>query len=146
MKTIKVYRAQEQGAGIYGTYYQISPRRGVKRFDVFTDIEEANKEADFLNRAHEYNLAPKCFGVIKVIYNKHEYIGILVQHINGVSLHESNLSLPFQYIVRDALEAALRSIGIDNTDLWGANILVTKTQKVYAVDFSPEYCEFIKKT
>jgi|SRR5581483_5141141 len=139
------------GGGNYGSYYQISARRGIKVLDgeggcVFdtqkeatqSDLyDEAKEEARLLRKARrKTNKVPTCYGVRLVKQDGRYAVGIEMEHAKGRMLSEACIDSSIAHKLAEDLENELRVNGISHGDLHWDNIMYYKG-KVKAIDFSP---------
>lgn len=142
MRTISIPKgAKLVSSGSFGSYYRLSPRRGMKVI-WHTKINIAKKEAFYLNKAASIGLAPRCREIVKIESDlvRSNY-GLIVDHIDGKPTSWSIKRSPTKN--SEMLREKLAKVGIVNNDLYGNN--VRKIKKGYmVVDFTPCQCSYKK--
>ncbi len=150
-RTLTVKDRQRKNGGAFGTYYKLSPRRGVKVLDAAYDtIKEAKQsvtyraakeEAWLLKKAYKSKITPKCYGIKIVEVDGYYSVGIVMTHMGDLTLSEFMRTRKAKKFYHRNIEGELLKkldkVGITHCDLHNHNIMV-RGNKFYAIDFSPE--------
>ncbi len=147
MKTLNLTQAKEHGSGVYGVYYKLNVKQGVKvvgdkghktvkKLKSSAVWRHATKETTLLRRCKKlYNLIPKSYGTVPVKIKDRYYPGIVMQHIDGDILFDI-MPMAKSNIICDALVKKLEDVGIFHDDLHSSNV-ISCNNKYYVIDFSP---------
>lgn len=163
-------RKKRSGSGSYSSYYRISKQVGIKALvNTYEDaLELAKREFQLLKLAFKSGITPRAIGVVEVEFchkfrysdavRRYKSYGIMMQHIDGVSLSEYCLKFydgdtaevieTITYngkSINNYIDDIMQSVGIDYRDIHGENIIVKHDDDgditdVYLIDFSPNYC------
>lgn len=161
-------RSKSLGKGVYGLYFKISQKRGVKligrgwkslnRLLKSSNWQKAIKETLILNFLEDSGLTPKNPKLAVVQYKNKFYPGVEMEHISGKTLdsHNSNISFDDVYIDNDkkfytkknktqkskkairVVEKIFKKYKIKHRDLHDNNVMVTYNKKIKIIDFSPD--------
>lgn len=155
--------------GRYGMYFQVSKIIGYKvlgkGFKTIFDMRQnslwtqAVLEYSYYMMAKKSCITPKNIKLVTVYYNGKYYPGIKMSHIDGIPLTEvdnwkmgtlkgNTLTIPKgakkknltdNKIKKYFQEMLRKKTGLIHHDLHTNNILMTKTGKLYIIDFSPDH-------
>lgn len=143
-------------SGSFGTYYQISAKKGIKLYIGACDPDDEylqhvlkcayNEVYAYREARKRYPFVPKCYGV-QVIKTKYGFqVGIILQHLGDKTLadvgygriheyDESRSSSPFKNRYPcDELSKQLADKGIYHGDLHGRNLMYYR-HKLWVIDF-----------
>lgn len=168
MKIINISsKKQPISKGIYGKYFQISKRNGVKIlgrgykkidsiFKKYKTLADAELESMILKKAERSKISPKRAQAVIVKYKNLYYPAIKMQHIYGKTLYQIDpyLDLNNHYVTKQGRFSAngqfklgkfvrdcLKRVGIINKDLHLNNVIINNQGKVKVIDFSPEWIQ-----
>lgn len=146
VKTLKLKNKNPSGGGSYGEYFKLSSQRGIKilagRFNSYVGAigsptyAEASAEAFLLKVAEKTKLVPKCYGVQIVQIGKRYAIGIVMQHLGGRMLEDTD-NVDNDSVIQD-LEKKMKKHGFEMGDLHAGNVMYYK-RKYWVIDFTPEF-------
>lgn len=162
---ITLLKRQLKGNGRFGKYFQVSSTRGVKivgrgfkskkRLLNSQQVVMASKEATFLKLAEKSKVSPLFHDLTIAKYKGKYYPAIVMEHISGIRAYDysdevfkvgskgkisSKGKLAEKYI-----KSILSKQKIIHGDLHYNNMIVTKQNKVKAIDFSPDWIRFVGK-
>lgn len=150
-KTLNLTQVKEHGSGVYGVYYKLNVKQGVKvigdrghktikKLKASLVWRHATKETSLLRRCRKlYNLIPKSYGTVPVKIKNCYYPGIVMQHLDGDVL--SDITSPSKGdIICTEIIHKLEDVGIFHDDLHSSNV-ISLNNKYYVIDFSPYHVE-----
>ena len=170
MKIVKINsKKRPLSKGIYGKYFHISQRTGVKVlgrgykkmesiFKRYKTLADAEVESLILKKAEKSKISPRGAKAVIVQYNGLFYPAIKMQHIHGKTLYQIDpyLDLNNHYVTKKGkhlpnqkssyklgkyLRDCLKKVGIINRDLHLNNVIINNQGIVKVIDFSPEWIQ-----
>lgn len=160
-------KKQPISKGLYGKYFQISKRIGVKVlgrgykkmdsiFRQYKTLEDAEIESLILKKAEKSKISPRGAKSVIVLHNGLFYPAIKMQHINGKTLYQIDpfLNLNNHYVTKKGkilknkkssyklgkyLRDCLKKVGIINRDIHLNNVIINNQGLVKVIDFSPDW-------
>ncbi len=155
--------SKKSGSGLYAHYYILNDKsRGIKLFkDKFTTFNRAMKSTRHASALLEYftmakaskrvSIVPKPYGVYVILFRNFYRVGILMQHISGISLEKKLKKekkhikgIHFDYPIIQKLKVILKKKGIFHYDLHDDNIIYSKG-KYWVIDWDFEEISFREK-
>lgn len=152
------------GGGSFGHYFKLDNKRGIKLLkQKFQTSEKAQLSKTFhlakleelsLNMARErVSFVPKCYGVKVVKFRGDFRVGVVMQHLNGITLNKlgqnrdrRNLTqdCDFEDNVTEMMDERLLKAGINHGDVHDENI-VYHAKKYWVIDFGNEVEFFLPR-
>lgn len=147
--------------GSYGSYYRLSPTKGVKvlyehKFRSKRALLKsgawklAQIEAKLLRQAEPTGIVPKGAQAVMVRLNGHLWCGIVQEHLEGLwwshrtSVDSQGRCAPDgELSVTKYINRKLKAVGLKHLDA-SNNHLVTAWLKVKVIDFSPDFIKILK--
>jgi predicted Ser/Thr protein kinase len=174
MNYFLIKKKQSDANGKVGQYIRLTKKIGVKlvgfngcisqeKLEKSLNWLKAVEEANWLKLVNSINLSPKCYGVHPVKFKGKFFAGVFMDHIDGGSLNDFTENgvfnmgskvylnskgfiskkgkLPIIKFLKDKLD----SIKVNHKDIHGENVLIDKNNKVWLIDFSPDYIKRKRK-
>lgn len=154
-RSINLTGLSPNSGGAFSSYFQYNSTQGIKVLysDGHKTIkslikskvwQRATKENTLLRKCKQrYNNIPKTYGVYPIKAGLYYYPGIVMQHINGKTLHDARQynSKQRQDII-NKIYHALEKRGILHLDLHRGNVMICKdTNNYYVIDFTFDLVE-----
>ncbi len=146
------------GGGCFGQYFKLDNKRGIKllrrKFDssekaqLSETFHKAKLEELSLNMARErVSFVPKCYGVKVVKFRGNFRVGVIMQHLNGITLEKlgynrdkrgvGDFGGDFEDDVVEMMDNRMLKVGINHGDVHGGNIIY-HAKRYWVIDFGNE--------
>lgn len=163
MKLYQLKKRDLKGSGVFGKYFQLSSKLGIKIIGrgmkskknllKSKNIFLAAKEATYLKLAEKSGISPKVHDVVIARYKGKYYPGILMQHIKGKTVYNYDPTIDFKVTNHGVIssrgtkrpigfvKSKLKKCKIVHKDAHYNNMIVNKSS-IKVIDFSPEQIRF----